>query len=77
LKATRRFVAGLGFAWGPARPRSTPRRGPGSEGSEGSAGGKSPEGKPHERYRHEIGPEGFRGRKPTRGCETLKSEGVG
>jgi len=55
----------------------TPRRGPSPRGREGSVRGKGPEGKTQERYRHEIRPEGSGGRKPARGCKTLKSDGVG
>jgi len=55
----------------------TSRRLPVSKEAEGSVRGKGPEGKPYERYRHEIGPEGRGRSKPARGCETLKSEDVG
>jgi hypothetical protein len=49
----------------------------GLERDKGSVRGKGPEGEPHERYRHETRPEGSGGRKPARGWETLKPEGVG
>jgi len=40
--------------------------------------GKGPGGKkPHERYRHEKRLEGSGRRKPSGGCETLETEGVG
>jgi hypothetical protein len=40
-------------------------------------GGKALEGKAHERYRHETRPDGPGRSKPSGGCETLKTEGVG
>jgi hypothetical protein len=55
----------------------TPGRSLFPKGDKGSVRGKSPGGKTHERHRHETRPEGTGRSKPARGCETLKSEGVG
>jgi len=67
----------LGFAQGSTSGRQRHEGHRAWEGAKASRGGKALEGKPHERYRHETGPEGAGGRKPARGRETLESEGVG
>ena len=40
-------------------------------------GGKALKGEAQERYRHETRPGGCGRSKPSRGCESLKTEGVG
>jgi hypothetical protein len=59
----------VGFeeTWESLDCQRTSRRSPHPRGCEGSVRGKSPEGKPQERYRHETRPGGCGRSKPARG----------